>query len=55
MSIHPCIAKIKVKPGMEAHVKSDHYRRIGRQLGPLMDGAPSVVRLTAPEAVPVQP
>ena len=24
----------------QAHVKSDHYRRIGRQMGALMDGAP---------------
>lgn len=33
----------------QAHVKSDHYRRIGRQLGPLMDGAPTVLRLAAME------
>jgi quinol monooxygenase YgiN len=33
----------------QAHVKSDHYRRIGRQMGALMDGAPSVLRLAAME------
>lgn len=32
----------------QAHVKSDHYRRIGRQMGALMDGAPTVFRLAAP-------
>ncbi len=31
----------------QAHVKSDHYRRIGRQMGALMDGAPTVLRLAA--------
>ncbi|RDK07941.1 putative quinol monooxygenase [Cupriavidus lacunae] len=33
----------------QAHVKSDHYRRIGRQMGALMDGAPTVLRLAAME------
>lgn len=33
----------------QAHVKSDHYRRIGRQLGALMDGAPIAYRLSAAE------
>lgn len=36
--------------GAQAHVKSDHYRRIGRQLGALMDGAPIVSRLAVPES-----
>ncbi|MBP0618895.1 putative quinol monooxygenase [Cupriavidus consociatus] len=31
----------------QAHVKSDHYRRIGRLMGALMDGAPIVFRLAA--------
>lgn len=31
--------------GIEAHGKSEHYRRIGRQLGPLLDGAPEITRL----------
>ncbi|GAB7545717.1 putative quinol monooxygenase [Cupriavidus sp. 8B] len=33
----------------QAHVKSDHYRRIGRQMGELMDGAPTVLQLAAVE------
>jgi quinol monooxygenase YgiN len=33
----------------KAHVKSDHYRRIGRQMGALLDGASTVLRLAAPE------
>lgn len=33
----------------QAHIKSDHYRRIGRQLGALMDGAPTAYRLSAAE------
>lgn len=32
----------------QAHVKSDHYRRTGRQMSALMDGAPTVIRLAAP-------
>lgn len=31
----------------QAHVKSEHYRRIGRQMGALLDGAPAVFRLSA--------
>lgn len=31
---------------MEAHVKSDHYRQISRQLGAFMDSKPEVARLT---------
>ncbi|MGF6880234.1 putative quinol monooxygenase [Paraburkholderia sp. MM5477-R1] len=33
----------------QEHVKSDHYRWIGRQMGALMDGASTVLGLTAPE------
>lgn len=31
--------------GAQAHTKSDHYRQIGRELGPLIDGRPEVIRL----------
>ncbi|SCU75776.1 Antibiotic biosynthesis monooxygenase (modular protein) [Cupriavidus necator] len=34
----------------QAHVKSDHYRRIGRQMGALMDGVPTVFRLALLES-----
>ncbi|MGO4325862.1 putative quinol monooxygenase [Cupriavidus sp. 2TAF22] len=34
----------------QAHVKADHYRRIGRQMGAFMDGAPTVFRLAAVES-----
>lgn len=31
--------------GLEAHKSTDHYRQLGRQLGPLIDGKPEVTRL----------
>lgn len=31
----------------KAHVKSEHYRRLGRQMGAFMEGAPTVYRLSA--------
>lgn len=34
----------------QAHVKSDHYRRIGRKMGALMDGPPTVFRVAAMDA-----
>lgn len=34
-----------------AHVKSDHYRRIGRQMGAFMEGVPTVYRLSASREV----
>ncbi|NUA30616.1 putative quinol monooxygenase [Cupriavidus basilensis] len=34
---------------VQAHVKSDHYRRIGHRMGALMDGAPTAYRLSAAE------
>lgn len=30
----------------QAHTKTDHYRQIGRELGPLLEGRPEVLRLT---------
>lgn len=30
---------------IDAHMKSDHYRQIGRQLGAFLDGAPELKRL----------
>lgn len=29
---------------VNAHRKTDHYRTLGRQMGPLMEGTPTVVR-----------
>ena len=30
---------------IDAHMKSDHYRQIGRKLGAFLDGAPELKRL----------
>lgn len=32
---------------IQAHMQSEHYRQIGRQLGPLMEGKPEIMRLMA--------
>lgn len=31
---------------IEAHRASDHYKTLGRKMGPCMDGKPDIVRLT---------
>ena len=31
----------------EAHLKSDHYRQIGKELGAFIDGKPEVIRLAS--------
>ena len=32
---------------IDEHMKSDHYRQIGRRLGPFLDGAPDLKRLVS--------
>lgn len=29
-----------------AHLKTDHYRTLGRQLGPYIDGKPEILKMT---------
>ncbi len=41
------VERYKDAAAVEAHRKSDHFRQIGRAMGAFMEGAPTVLRLTA--------
>nr|WP_019447850.1 hypothetical protein [Cupriavidus sp. BIS7] len=39
--------KYRDSDAVDAHRKSEHFRTIGKAMGALMDGPPTVLRLTA--------
>ncbi|WP_348599289.1 antibiotic biosynthesis monooxygenase [Cupriavidus sp. BIS7] len=45
--VYAFVEKYRDSDAVDAHRKSEHFRTIGKAMGALMDGPPTVLRLTA--------
>lgn len=46
-SLYTFVERYKDSAAVDAHRKSEHFRKLGRAMGEFMDGPPTVTRLTA--------